>query len=67
MQNGAVLCRASFRPTVASKRQHSLNLNCMDFYAPNFVEVEEAYCFGPVRPSVHPFVCVLHMHSVKNR
>ena len=27
-----------------------------DFYAPNFEEVEEAYCFGPVRLSVTPFV-----------
>ena len=26
-------------------------------YAPNFREVEEAYWFGPVRPSVHPSVC----------
>ena len=29
----------------------------IDFYAPNFGEVEGAYWFGPVRPSVHPSVC----------
>ena len=27
---------------------------CLDFYAPNFEEVEGAYWFGPVRPSVCP-------------
>ena len=27
-------------------------------YAPNFGEVEGAYWFGPVRPSVHPSVCL---------
>ena len=27
------------------------------FYAPNFEEVEGAYWFGPVRPSVRPSVC----------
>ena len=27
------------------------------FYAPNFGEVEGAYSFGPVRPSVRPSVC----------
>ena len=36
-------------------------------YAPNFEEFEEAYWFGPVHPSVRLSVCVLHLHSVKNR
>ena len=26
------------------------------YYAPNFEEFEEAYCFRVVRPSVHTFV-----------
>ena len=34
-------------------------LTCIlfDFYAPNFGEVEGAYWFGPVSPSVRPSVC----------
>ena len=39
------------------------NVPVNNFYAPNFEEVWEAYWFGPVRPSI----CVLHLHSVKNR
>ena len=30
----------------------------VDFYAPNFEEVEGAYWFEPVRPSVHPSICL---------
>ena len=41
-------------------------LQIMYIYAPNFEEVEEAYWFGPVRPYIHPSVCVLHLHPVKN-
>ena len=35
----------------AGRRSHS---NVVSFYAPNFGEVEGAYWFGPVRPSVCP-------------
>ena len=28
-------------------------MTCGFYYAPNFEEVEGAYWFGPVRPSVH--------------
>ena len=39
---------------LASQFRHRLLL--LLFYAPNFEEVEGAYWFGPVRPSVSPSV-----------
>ena len=36
-----------------------------NFYAPNFREVEGAYWFGPVRPSVRPSVRLSVSPSVR--
>ena len=35
-------------------------------YAPNFKEVEGAYWFGPVRPSVCQSARPLHLYAVRN-
>ena len=35
----------------------SEDIKIIFFYVPNFGEVERAYWFGPVRPSVRPSVC----------
>ena len=37
---------------------HFLSVAVYCYYAPNFGEVEGAYWFGPVRPSVCPSVCL---------
>ena len=62
-QDAAHFANFSIRPICGSLELSlgyfcTVNIN----YAPNFEEVEEAYWFWPVRPSV----CVLHLHSVKN-
>ena len=54
---------------MSHKKDTKLILVNIAYYVPNFeeVEVEEAYWFGPVRLSLRPSVCPLHLHSVKNR
>ena len=45
---------------------NSFNSSLSDFYAPNFGEVEGAYWFVPVRPSVSPSVRPSVRLSVRN-
>ena len=49
-------CQNSFNNTQVIELELIYNLQIFFYYAPNFGEVEGAYWFGPVRPSVCPSV-----------
>ena len=67
------MCKGTFLYLLIFLYLLAFNISCsaelsMNFYAPNFGEVEGAYWFGPGRPSVCPSVHnSLAAEKLKNR